>query len=91
MIICKAIQEQSLYLTSGGTIIPCGYIYTNGPFAIPEELKEFAKEENFESLVETWNSDKPYPRCYHHCDDGNSDSPIHMVHFNKQYVKKENE
>jgi hypothetical protein len=90
VIICRAIQDQSLYLTSCGTIIPCCYIETNGPFSISKELKEFAKEENFESLVATWNTDKPYPRCYHVCNDTNSDSPAHMVHFNKQYFKEEN-
>lgn len=88
MITCKALNENSLYLTSGGHIIPCGFIYTNGPYAIPKELVEFSKEENFESLVSTWDSDKPYHRCFMHCDDTNSHSPTHMIDFDKQYIKK---
>ena len=89
MIHCKALQENSLYLTSGGHIIPCGFIYTNGPYAIPKELVEFSKEENFESLVATWDSEKPYIRCYQQCDDRNTDSTVHMIHFDKQHIKGE--
>lgn len=90
MIICKALEENSLYLTSGGHIIPCGFIYTNGPYAIPPELVEFSKEENFESLVATWDSDNPYKRCYNQCDDKNKDQPWNMIHFDKQYIKEKN-
>lgn len=86
MIICKALEENSLYMTSGGHIIPCPFIYTNGPYAIPDHLLEYAKEENFESLVATWDTDKPYPRCFYHCDDKNSDHPSHMSKFDNQFI-----
>jgi hypothetical protein len=88
MIKCKAIAESSLYLTAGGQFLPCGYVYTNGPYGLPDELKKFSKEENFDSLVETWESENPYPRCYYHCDDKNTASPMHMIHFDKQYINK---
>lgn len=88
MIRCKALAENSLYLTSGGHMIPCGFIYNNGPYAISPELVKFSEEENFESLVETWDSGTPYKRCYQQCDDQYSDKSWNIVHFEKQFIKK---
>ena len=44
MIICRAIQEQSMFVTAKGEILPCCYIYRGGP-ALNTDLKEIIKED----------------------------------------------
>ena len=86
MIICRAIQEQSMFVTAKGEILPCCYIYRGGP-ALNTDLKEIIKEENFESLVSSWYSKSPFIMCLLTCDDS-SEHPVNMKNFNNQWKIK---
>ena len=86
MIICKALQEQSMFVTAKGEILPCCYMYRGGP-ALTNELQEIIKEENFESLVESWESDEPLKTCVLTCDDS-SEHPFSMKHYENQWKIK---
>lgn len=88
MIVCKAIQEGSLYMTAGGDVLPCSFIYRNGPARLDPKLKAIIKDENFESLVEGWQNGNPHPLCVITCDD-QSPHPMNMKQFKKQWeIKK---
>lgn len=85
MIRCKALEEQSLYVTAKGDILPCCHMYRGGP-ALNSDLIEIIKEENFSSLVASWSTDTPYKMCKLICDDS-SDSPLSMKKFENQWKK----
>ena len=68
MINCKALEEQSMFVTAKGDILPCCHMYRGGP-ALNNSLKDIIKEENFESLVNSWSSPQPYNMCKIICDD----------------------
>ena len=86
MIKCKALEEQSMFVTAKGEVLPCCYIYRGGP-VLTTELKEIIKEENFESLVSSWDSDSPFKTCLITCSDS-SEHPISMKNFNNQWKIK---
>jgi MoaA/NifB/PqqE/SkfB family radical SAM enzyme len=88
MIVCKAINEGSLYVTASGDVLPCGFIYRNGPLRLDPALKEIIKDENFESLVAGWQNGNPHPLCVITCDD-QSQHPMSIKRFKKQWeIKK---
>lgn len=87
MIKCRAIAEQSVYVTASGDVVPCCFLpwklSNNDP-----ELKTLLDSPNFEKLVETWSSSKPYSTCFHMCDDGKTNNSDSMASFKKQWVIK---
>jgi hypothetical protein len=86
MIQCKALAEQSMFVTAKGDILPCCYMYRGGP-ELNNGLKQIIKEENFQGLVDSWNSPNPYSMCKIICDDS-SNHPESMKKFEGQWKNK---
>jgi hypothetical protein len=87
MIKCKALEEQSMFVTAKGDILPCCHMYRAGP-ALNDDLREIIKEENFESLIKSWDTPNPYKMCKIICDDS-SDNPLSMKKFDNQWKIKD--
>lgn len=81
MIKCRAIAEQSMFVTAQGVLLPCCFIYVDGP----DKITNLIKEEHFASLQETWKSDSPFPLCYRTCDSRTEGSTTNMVNFTNQW------
>jgi len=86
MIECKAIAENSLFVTAKGDILPCCWLYRNGP-ALNEELRQIISEENYNGLVKSWSSDKPFHTCVETCDN-HSTSTLSIRTFDAQGKNK---
>ena len=89
MINCKAIQDKSLFVTAGGKILPCCFMYSGGNNGLPKQLLHLIEDENFEKLVASWNTSEPYYACFITCDDKNTSHPLHMTQFENQWKNKE--
>jgi hypothetical protein len=63
MIVCVALTDKSLYVSAEGKILPCCY-----------QHRLVTDEEDFRSLVATWDSPTPNKRCFDMCDDRNQGS-----------------
>lgn len=88
MIDCMAIKTKSLFVTAKGEVLPCCFIYRGGPNLTPF-LQKISKEQNFDSLVETWNMPHPHLTCFLTCSTESS-HPLSMKDFYKQWDIKEN-
>lgn len=67
MIICRAIEEKSLFMNARGEILPCCFVWRNDSVTLAE-LKNLCSKENFDDLVSSWTSTDPYYRCVNVCD-----------------------
>jgi len=83
MIICRAIQEKSLFMNARGEILPCCFVHINDPITI-SNLKYFMQDINFDKLSESWNSDQPYQKCVDVCD-SESTHRASIKNFDKQW------
>lgn len=68
MIRCKALEENSIFVSAEGHVLPCCYIHRGGA-TLPPPLLSIIQGNNFEKLVASWNSPNPYPICKMTCDD----------------------
>lgn len=85
-IRCKALALGEMFVTAKGDILPCCYMYRGGP-ALEPWLQEIIKEESFDSLVASWDSSTPNRVCYITCDDGQTNNPLNVSNFDKQWKK----
>jgi hypothetical protein len=83
MIKCRALEEKSMFVTAKGDILPCCYMYRSGP-ALNSELRQVVEDQNFEKLVASWNTDKPFELCRITCST-KSTSPVSMTAFKNQW------
>ena len=83
-IHCRAIEKQEMFVTAKGDILPCCYMYRSGP-ALSPMMREIIKEENFDSLVNSWTSDNPNKLCVSICDDGQTHNPNNLKNFDNQW------
>ena len=65
MISCKAINERSIYVNARGDILPCCYISDRAN--ISNMLKEIIKDPTYKSVVDSWSTPHPHPRCRRFC------------------------
>lgn len=84
MIRCKAIEERSLFVTARGDILPCCFIHRSGP-NLNSTMQTIADDHNFENLVSSWKSEKPFITCYHTCSDETVNNPNNMKNFDSQW------
>jgi hypothetical protein len=87
MIICKALEEKSVFVTAKGDILPCCHMYRGGP-ALNDELKNIVNDKNFQGLIDSWNTPTPYHMCSLICDNVSS-SPLSMKKFEDQWKNKD--
>lgn len=83
MIKCRALEERSLFVTAKGDILPCCYMYRSGPGLTPE-LRQIVQDTNFEQLVASWETDKPFELCRVTCSTKSTTSSS-MTSFKKQW------
>jgi hypothetical protein len=81
MIICRALEEQSIFVTAKGELVPCCFVYHGGP----NQLRDIIKEENFGELQKTWDTETPFGSCYRTCDTRTKDSDMNISKFDNQW------
>jgi hypothetical protein len=85
MIRCRAVESNELFVTAKGDILPCCFIYRGGPKLTPE-LQRIIDEENFDSLVKSWESSHPNKICFATCDEQQTHNPMNMANFDNQWM-----
>jgi hypothetical protein len=65
MISCKALKEQSLFVSAMGEILPCCYIADGAK--ISNKLQELTIDPTYKTLVESWSTPFPYHACRIFC------------------------
>jgi hypothetical protein len=87
MITCKAMSDQSLYVTAHGEILPCCFLHKGSP--LNDGAAEISKDRNFINLTTAWNTANTNPICFITCDTDNQANPKNMKHFKNQWKIKD--
>jgi uncharacterized GH25 family protein len=87
MIKCKAMSDQSLYVTAYGEILPCCFLHKGSP--LNDDSVEISKDKNFVNLTADWNTNNTNTICFVTCDTDNKNNIKNMKNFDDQWRIKD--
>jgi len=87
MIKCKAMSDQSLYVTAYGEILPCCFLHKGSPLI--DSSAKVSNDKKFVNLTSAWNTDNTNTVCFITCDTDNESNPKNMKNFDNQWRIKD--